>query len=316
MPPFPDLQIHVAFPFKVTSIKREDKRVYHYSKRGWSLEDDIGLLELRSLARRCFKYQKKKKLDGEEGVNAITVDRMISSVNTQLAKVRLEINNARSKIEKKRIKCLKEDFPPSRLIREEVEEENDDEEEEEEDEDEEELEEDDTSQDFDADIKTFVQEDQEFIEYLEKIRIKGLSKGSTVETTAMDEETNIFLTLPKTNGKIIEYEAYTCQICNGGDTNENNSIVFCSRCSVTVHQQCYRLASVPTTEWVCDLCQAFKEQGRYLACPMCTRKGGVMVETNCPSDLEYFKGVNQQAVESYQIQKGRKNRSRGLGKCV
>ena len=38
-----------------------------------------------------------------------------------------------------------------------------------------------------------------------------------------------------------KYDDYVCQVCSEGDTADGNLIVFCSRCSITVHQKCYGL---------------------------------------------------------------------------
>eukprot|EP00828_Plagiopyla_frontata_P011486 TRINITY_DN16355_c0_g1_i1.p3 TRINITY_DN16355_c0_g1~~TRINITY_DN16355_c0_g1_i1.p3 ORF type:complete len:237 (-),score=53.02 TRINITY_DN16355_c0_g1_i1:1250-1960(-) len=37
----------------------------------------------------------------------------------------------------------------------------------------------------------------------------------------------------------------TCQICNDGDYSDDNQIVLCSKCNISVHQKCYGLPIVP-----------------------------------------------------------------------
>lgn len=81
------------------------------------------------------------------------------------------------------------------------------------------------------------------------------------------------------DGDEIPNELYVCQICNGGDYQDDNMIVFCSRCSVTVHQKCYGVKILPETEWICDLCLNYKEQGKYMKCLFCPRRGGAMKPT-------------------------------------
>lgn len=84
--------------------------------------------------------------------------------------------------------------------------------------------------------------------------------------------------------KRVDPEQYVCQVCNRGDTWENNQIVYCSRCSITVHQLCYRLKEVPAGEWVCQLCLARGKAGAWQACECCSRKGGAMVRVKLDKD--------------------------------
>ena len=47
--------------------------------------------------------------------------------------------------------------------------------------------------------------------------------------------------------------------------------------------ECYGLTSDPGEDWVCELCREFKENGKYMRCPLCTRTGGAMK----PSVMEF-----------------------------
>ena len=57
--------------------------------------------------------------------------------------------------------------------------------------------------------------------------------------------------------KDIPNELYTCQICNSGEYQDDNLIVFCSRCSVTVHMKCYGICELSENEWICELCHHY-----------------------------------------------------------
>jgi len=88
-------------------------------------------------------------------------------------------------------------------------------------------------------------------------------------------------------------EDSVCQVCNGEDYNDDDLIVFCARCNISVHQKCYGIPTVPHDDWICDLCQSFQENGRYLRCPLCTKRGGAMKPTNLRADCTVFENQNQ-----------------------
>lgn len=50
---------------------------------------------------------------------------------------------------------------------------------------------------------------------------------------------------------------------------------------------------MPHDDWICDLCQNFQENGRYLRCCLCTKRGGAMKPTNLRADCNVFEGLNQ-----------------------
>jgi hypothetical protein len=42
-----------------------------------------------------------------------------------------------------------------------------------------------------------------------------------------------------------QFEDAKCQICTDGDYTDDNLIVFCSTCNISLHQRCVGLAKVP-----------------------------------------------------------------------
>lgn len=40
---------------------------------------------------------------------------------------------------------------------------------------------------------------------------------------------------------------------------------------------------MPDGEWICDACKAFGIDGKYVRCPLCTRRGGAVRQTKLSS---------------------------------
>ena len=96
----------------------------------------------------------------------------------------------------------------------------------------------------DMDFSVIVDHEQRFIEYLEKDKVKKFVKskekksGKSTRPKAKDSESKIlngyeFKKVHETGE--VPNEAYVCQVCNEGDYQDDNMIVFCSKCSITVH---------------------------------------------------------------------------------
>ena len=68
-----------------------------------------------------------------------------------------------------------------------------------------------------------------------------------------------------------------CLICNDGDYEDNDLIVYCSKCQMTVHQLCYGIIDIPEEDWLCYPCQFHSdEKSKEIECILCPIKGGAM----------------------------------------
>jgi PHD-zinc-finger like domain/PHD-finger/Zinc finger, C3HC4 type (RING finger) len=45
-----------------------------------------------------------------------------------------------------------------------------------------------------------------------------------------------------------------CHVCFGGDSEPNDSILFCDGCDLAVHQLCYGVPKIPKGDWFCSVC--------------------------------------------------------------
>lgn len=85
---------------------------------------------------------------------------------------------------------------------------------------------------------------------------------------------------------------YICKVCSDGDYSEDNEIVICDRCNISVHQKCFVMKEIPKGNWICDLCIAYGPNGIHMQCPLCWKRGGVMRRCNIESYSEFWKTKN------------------------
>ena len=75
-----------------------------------------------------------------------------------------------------------------------------------------------------------------------------------------------------------ENDDIVCYVCGDGEYEDDNLILYCSKCNMTVHQKCYGVLVIPDEDWICHLCRAFDDINicSKMECILCSNLGGAM----------------------------------------
>ncbi|KAG4305403.1 hypothetical protein PORY_000959 [Pneumocystis oryctolagi] len=123
--------------------------------------------------------------------------------------------------------------------------------------------------------------------WLEQYNSKRLkSEGDTISheffeivlTKIEKEWTELDRRIPKAIKESQSPDDSKCSICDDGECENINAIVFCDGCNLAVHQDCYGIPYIPEGQWLCRKCIVSPQN--TLNCIFCPTTSGAFKQTS------------------------------------
>ncbi|KAL7415662.1 PHD-zinc-finger like domain-containing protein, partial [Mrakia frigida] len=127
------------------------------------------------------------------------------------------------------------------------------------------------------------EQDQEWLDDLNRERKKEQSDPISYELfeIVMDrfekEWFDLTKLIPNTKASLPSEDS-PCGVCDDGEGENSNAIVFCDGCNLAVHQDCYGVPYIPEGQWLCRKCTVSPENP--VSCVLCPAEGGAFKQTS------------------------------------
>ncbi|KAG8852961.1 nuA3 HAT complex component nto1 [Tulasnella sp. 330] len=127
------------------------------------------------------------------------------------------------------------------------------------------------------------EQDQQWLDAMNQDRVRERQPRATYEIfeVIMDRLEKEWFELMKLIPKpemAVPIEDSTCSICDDGEAENSNAILFCDGCNLAVHQECYGVPYIPEGQWLCRKCTVSPENP--VSCMLCPNEGGAFKQTN------------------------------------
>ncbi|KAJ1306631.1 hypothetical protein OPQ81_007627 [Rhizoctonia solani] len=127
------------------------------------------------------------------------------------------------------------------------------------------------------------EQDEEWLKEINNERYKEQSERISAETFEIiidrleKEWFELMKRVPKPD-QALPSEDSTCAVCDDGEGENANAIVFCDGCNLAVHQDCYGVPYIPEGQWLCRKCTVSPET--RVECLLCPNEGGAFKQTS------------------------------------